>query len=176
MTLHRTHSRPRGFSLLEVLIAILVFSFGLIGLAGLMIYSISSNHTAYLRTQATFLARNMADRMSANPVGMWAGNYNISSIPAAGAAITTTCATGCPPATLATHDIEVWGRQLNTFLPAAAGTIACVTTGLAYLPNGSQVGMRPPYAGTCTMTLSWNEASSTGGARAPHSFQWVFQP
>jgi len=36
--------------------------------------------------------------------------------------------------------------------------------------------MRPPYGGTCTMTLSWNEARSATGVRATHNFEWVFQP
>lgn len=187
MTLYRAHPRQRGFSMLEVLIAVLVFSLGMIGLAGLLIFSIQSNHVAYLRTQATFLANSMADRMGANPAGLWAGDYNITAILAPGTAITTTCATGCSPADLATHDIQAWSQQLNTFLPNAAGTINCVTAGLTYLPNATQQGMRPPYGGTCTMTLTWNEAGGAGGAQQasidtslqgqrPHTFVWVFQP
>ena len=46
----------RGFTLLEVLIALLVFSLGLLGLAGLMVVSVKTNQSAYLRTQASFLA------------------------------------------------------------------------------------------------------------------------
>ena len=56
--------------------AVLIFSIGLIGLAGLMVMATRSNHTAYLRTQATFLATNMADRMRANPVAVWSNAYN----------------------------------------------------------------------------------------------------
>ncbi len=44
-------SRQRGVSLIEVLMAVLIFSIGLIGLAGLMVISTRSNHSAYLRTQ-----------------------------------------------------------------------------------------------------------------------------
>lgn len=175
MIIRHASRSQQGFSLLEVLIAILVFSFGLIGLAGLIIFSISANHVAYLRTQATFLARNMADRMSANPAGLWGDNYNITAILAAGTPVSP-CSTGCAPAALATHDIEAWSQQLHTFLPSAAATIACDKSALSFVPAANQVGMRPPYAGKCTMNLTWNEARSTSGARALHTFQWVFEP
>ena len=172
--------------MLEVLIAVLVFSLGIIGLAGLLIFAIQSNHVAYLRTQATFLAHNMADRMGANPVGLWNGNYNINTILAPGAAVPS-CATGCTPAALATHDIAAWSQQLNTFLPNAKGSINCSTANLTYLPTPAQIANRPPYGGTCQMVLTWNEAGSAGAARqgqlAPgstgqqsHTFAWVFQP
>ena len=56
-------SRQRGISLIEVMMSVLIFSIGLIGLAGLMVMSTRSNHSAYLRTQATFLANNMVDQI-----------------------------------------------------------------------------------------------------------------
>jgi type IV pilus assembly protein PilV len=176
MKLHHAHPRQQGFSMLEVLIAVLVFSLGMIGLAGLLIFAIQSNHVAYLRTQATFLAHNMAARMGANPAGLWNGDYNITTILAPGAGITTTCAAGCNPADLATHDIQAWSQQVNTFLPSAKGSITCGTGGLSITPVGTQVDMRPPYGGTCTMTLKWNEAKSATGEQQLHTFEWVFQP
>ena len=172
--------------MLEVLIAVLVFSLGVIGLAGLLIFAIQSNHVAYLRTQATFLAHNMAARMGANPAGLWAGDYDITALDAAGTSVPS-CAAGCSPADLATHDIAAWSQQVNTFLPNAKGTITCTTAGLAVKPNVLQTNMRPPYGGTCSMSLTWNEAGGAGGAQQssvntaqqgqqPHTFQWVFQP
>ena len=181
MTLHRAHPLQRGFSMLEVLIAVLVFSLGMIGLAGLLIFAIQSNHVAYLRTQATFLAHNMANRMAANPAGVWGSggvsNYNISAILAPGAGITTTCAAGCSPADLAAHDIQAWSQQLNTFLPNAKGAINCSASSLTYQPTPAQISNRPPYGGTCQMVLTWNEAGSGSDTnQRPSHFAWVFQP
>jgi len=172
--------------MLEVLIAVLVFSLGIIGLAGLLIFAIQSNHVAYLRTQATFLAHNMADRMGANPAGVWNGNYNINTILVPGAAVPS-CVAGCTPADLATRDIAAWSQQLNTFLPNAKGSISCTTANLTYLPTPAQIANRPPYGGTCQMVLTWNEAGSGGAAQQgqiaanstgqqSHTFAWVFQP
>lgn len=170
--------------MLEVLIAVLVFSLGMIGLAGLLIFSIQSNHVAYLRTQATFLAHNMAARMGANPAAVWAGDYN-KTFPVTGTAVS--CATGCTPANLATYDMQQWSTQLTTFLPNVTGSISCSNNGLNYVPDAAQMNMRPPYGGTCTMQLTWNEAGAAGGATVattdatqqgekPNSFVWVFQP
>ena len=55
-----------GFTLLEVLIALLIFSLGLLGMAGLLVVSVQTNHSAFLRSQATFLSQSIADRMRAN--------------------------------------------------------------------------------------------------------------
>ena len=173
MTLYRANPRQQGFSMLEVLIAVLVFSLGMLGLAGLLIFAISSNHVAYLRTQATFLAHNMADRMGANPVALWNNDYN-GDFPVS--ASTVSCAAGCTPAELATYDKTQWSTQLTTFLPNAKGKITCGTGGIAIPPTSAQVDLRPPYGGTCTMWISWNEAKSATGTRGAHYFEWVFQP
>jgi type IV pilus assembly protein PilV len=185
MMLRCAHRRQTGFSMLEVLIAVLVFSLGMIGLAGLLIFSIRSNHVAYLRTQATFLAHNMANRMGANPAGLWNGDYNISKIDDVGAAIPS-CASGCDPQSLAKHDIAAWSQQLHTFLPAAHASISCAKAS-GYSPSASEISLRPPYGGTCTMKMSWNEAGAAGGAnrtslqanvqqQQQHTFAWMFQP
>ena len=55
--------KQTGSSLLEVLVAVVILAFGLLGLAGLQISSVKSSHSAYLRSQATLLAYDMADRM-----------------------------------------------------------------------------------------------------------------
>jgi type IV pilus assembly protein PilV len=61
--------RQKGFTLLEVLVAMLVLSIGLLGLAGLMASSLRNNHSAYYRTQATWLAYDVIDRMRVNRTG-----------------------------------------------------------------------------------------------------------
>jgi type IV pilus assembly protein PilV len=55
-----------GFTLIEVLIAVLVLSIGLLGLAGLQAVSLRSNHSGLLRSQANILAYDLIDRMRAN--------------------------------------------------------------------------------------------------------------
>lgn len=160
--------------------AVLIFSIGLIGLASLMVMATRSNHAAYLRTQVTYLAHNMADRMSANPIGVWRGSYNSTGYPVS---TTQDCAAGCTPIELATHDQQMWSSQLKTFLPpGATATIACAAGTGGYDPVGAgQVDKRPPYGGTCAMSITWGERSAGDqahlSAAAPtQTFAWEFQP
>ena len=65
-----------GFSLIEILVAIVVISLGLLGLAGLQAASLRNNQVAYFRSIASQQAYDMMDRMRVNLAGVRAGNYN----------------------------------------------------------------------------------------------------
>ena len=67
----------KGFSLVEVLVALVLLSIGLLGLAGLQTRGVRDNHGAYLRTQATLCAKDLVDRMRANRPAALAGDYNV---------------------------------------------------------------------------------------------------
>jgi type IV pilus assembly protein PilV len=168
-------SRQRGFSLIEVLVAVLIFSIGLIGLAALMVMTTRSNQAAYMRTQVAFLAQSMADRMTANPVGVWNGSYN-TTYPNT---TTQTCnaTTGCSPTNLANYDQQVWSNQLKTFLSSPSASITC-TNPTTYTPTTTQVNMRPPYGGNCTMTIKWQErgVGPNNQSSSQQKFNWNFQP
>jgi type IV pilus assembly protein PilV len=171
-------SRQRGVSLIEVLVAVLIFSLGLIGMAGLLIMATRSNQVAYLRTQVTFLAQNMADRMSSNPMGVWNGKYD-GTYPSA---VTQDCASGCTPDQLAKYDQQAWSTQLKTFLPNPSASIVCTAANAGYTPSAEQLAMRPPYGGSCTMKVQWTEQGSgdpkkgTAGEAITQTFAWEFQP
>lgn len=164
----------RGVSLIEVLMAVLVFSVGLLGLSGLLITSFRSNQVGYQRTQAEFLAMSMADRMRANPLAVWSGGYN-ASYPLTGTQACTD-ASACTPAKVALRDQQMWSSQLTTFLPNATASIAC-TNGAT--PNTTQLLVRPPYAGNCIMQINWTERGAGDSAHqdaATRSYVWNFQP
>ena len=65
-----------GFTMLEVLVAILVVSLGLLGLAGLQTVGLRNNTSSAQRTIATQLAYDIADRMRGNYAGFLSGDYN----------------------------------------------------------------------------------------------------
>ena len=62
--------KNHGFTLLEVMIALVVFSFGLLALAALMAKGLQFNTSALHRSYATSQAYDMADRMRANRLGL----------------------------------------------------------------------------------------------------------
>lgn len=68
----------RGFSLLEVMIALLVLSIGLLGVAALQTSALRAGQMADMRTRAVQAATDMVERMRANPAGTAAGQYEIT--------------------------------------------------------------------------------------------------
>lgn len=110
----------RGLTLIEVLIAVLVLSIGLLGLAGLQATSLQFNHSSNLRSQATNLAYEMTDRMRANRDAALNGQYNLA-IDAA------TPGTGTVPGA----DLAAWRTALATRLPSGEGSVAVDTDGIA---------------------------------------------
>lgn len=69
--------KQRGFSLLEVLIATVVLSIGLLGLASLQTASLKNNNGALQRSQATIMAYDILDAMRANQKKVEIGDYDI---------------------------------------------------------------------------------------------------
>jgi len=176
----RLKHRKRGFTLIEVMVALLVFTIGLMGMAALMVLSVKTNQSAYLRTQASFLAQSMADRMRANIglINSYNGTYNAST-----ANPNAPCALGvpCSPAAMVNRDIALWSQLLITSLPNPTATIAC---------NGNVLGTAlhvgaAPYNGLCTLNIQWDESTLARAGRTAtpadavpntQTFAWVFQP
>lgn len=64
---HNAIQHQSGFSLIEVMIAALVISIGMLGLAGLQLVSMKGSHQSFMRHQATFLVQDVMERIRANP-------------------------------------------------------------------------------------------------------------
>lgn len=113
--------KQRGFTLLEVMVAVVVLAIGLLGLAGLQATATRFNDSAYQRSQATTLAYDIADRMRANrEVALTGGGY-LSAVqnPAPACAVL-----GAPAGTLAAQDLAAWRNALACTLPSGTGSIA----------------------------------------------------
>lgn len=117
--LTRRH-RQRGFSLLEVLVALLVLSIGLLGLAALQTMGLKFNTQSYQRTQAVLNAYDIIDRIRANPAGMATGGYDNIGLTAA-APTPPTCP--CTPAQMATYDVAQWKASLTQLLTQGKGAV-----------------------------------------------------
>ncbi len=117
-------TQSRGFSLVEVLVALLVLSIGLLGLAALQTTSLQYNTGSYLRTQATFLAYDIIDRMRANSTAVADADGTGYDQPTSSAVtITVNCDTSsCTSAELATYDVRKWYDRAVATLPNATAT------------------------------------------------------
>lgn len=118
-------SKEKGFSLIEVLIAVLVLSIGLLGLGAMQMNALKSASQAHLKSVANFLAYDMADRMRANRDETLAGRYNIS-VGETGAVTTDCLSAVCTPNDLAQFDRKEWKDELASRLPGGDGSVASV--------------------------------------------------
>jgi type IV pilus assembly protein PilV len=118
-----------GFTLLEVLVAIVILTVGILGMAGLQGTALRSNHNAQLRSQATNLAHDMAERMRANRTTALAdaANYQVA-VDTTPTTPSTDCSTGtCTTEELATYDKYRWWQAVHT-LPAGTAKVTVNTT------------------------------------------------
>ncbi|WP_374563108.1 type IV pilus modification protein PilV [Nitrosomonas sp.] len=116
--------KPRnnsGFSLIEVLITILIVSFGLLGMAALILSGARSNNIAHYRSIASKQTEDIADRMRANLAGVSAGAYNAltATIPASNDCLTNIC----NAAQVAAYDHAQWNTANSRLLPGGSGTV-----------------------------------------------------
>ena len=122
----------QGFTLLEVLIAVVVLSVGLLGVASLQALGQQSNHSAYLRSQTTALAYDMIDRMRANHAGVKSGDYN-SIDTTANTYNDPGCASStCSPSQMAQYDKYDWQQELATQLPSGNGKVTGAGSGSTF--------------------------------------------
>ncbi|MFO1510772.1 MAG: type IV pilus modification protein PilV [Steroidobacteraceae bacterium] len=115
--------RERGVTMVESLVALVVLSIGLLGIAGLFVESLRSSRTALLRTHAVNLAGDIADRILAN--GNARDAYDTATY--AGAPAVRRCAPtaadagiNCSVAELAEDDLARWQQAVSDALPAPA--------------------------------------------------------
>ena len=150
-----TPLRQKGLSLIEVMIALAVFSFGLLALAALMASGLKYNTSALHRSYATSQAYDMADRIRANRLGLDAGYYNdLSESDTDPDCIES----GCTPEQMAHYDTWQWNTDNARLLPEGAGTVS----------------LKSSDSGIYTITVAWNDDRDPD--TAPDSFVSEFQP
>ena len=114
-----------GFTLVEVLVSSLVLGIGLVGVAGLQALSLKNNQSAFMRSQATAMAYDLADRMRSNVPGANGGFYRPADAARNAACVTTT---GCTPAQIAQHDLAEWNEAVADYLPLGEGFVCVDST------------------------------------------------
>lgn len=114
-----------GASLLEILVSLVILAIGVLGMSGLLTASLRSNQSAYLRTQATFHAQDIVERVRANQVGADAGHYN-NPTPQLNSNCTSQA--GCTAAQMAAHDVAEWQAAVSASQPSGAAVICIDST------------------------------------------------
>jgi type IV pilus assembly protein PilV len=141
------------------MVALVVCSIGLLGLAKMESLALASTSVAGTRSLVALEAESLAARMHADR-GYWAGGFALATttlqgangtltlsnaaLPIATASCTTPGANSCVPATMAAFDLAQFGNALTKVVPYYLTTITCSTTGLPV---------------TCTIQIQWSETA-----------------
>ena len=153
-------AKAGGFTLLEVLIAIVIVSIGLLGVAAMQASTLKNAGGSKYRSAAITLTSDMADRMRANLEGMMEGDfavgtgYNRPRTALGDAAYNTpdpACrSSGCLPAAMALDDLATWQERLAAVLPRGAGVV-CIDSGSTGAPTFNGTTLDPKCDGLGTM-------------------------
>ena len=141
-------ARVGGFTLVEVLVAVLVISIGMLGVAKLVLAAVTANDSAYFRTQAANLAYSILDAMRANRAyASTTSGYQLSLTQSPNATIMCDAlGSDCTPAEMAQYDLYRWRAQLASALPQGNGQVAITPA-----PASGQVA-------TATITIQWDDS------------------
>jgi len=167
-----SNSKQSGFTLLEILIAVLVLSIGLLGLAALQLTGLKHNQSSQYRSMATTLAYDMADRIRANKTAEQAGDYAIAFGTAPSGSATNCSLSACATDAMATYDMAYWKCSLGNW----NNETICGTTGtnLAIkgdLPSGD--GLISKTGDIYTISVRWDDNRS---GSADTTFSMRFRP
>src|SRR5215471_13778626 len=144
-----------GFTLLEILIAIVLVAFGLLGLFGLQAKAQKAETESYERTQALVLIQDMVDRMNANRSDAFSQAYVTASPVGGGGALVD-----CSGKTGADLDLCEWGNLLRGSAETA-GNAACSTAS-----GAGCVGAMLSASGCIIYDATAELADSTGAVQA----------
>ncbi|OUD14179.1 type IV pilus modification protein PilV [Thioflexithrix psekupsensis] len=148
--------RPNGFTMIEMLVALLVLSVGLLGIAALQTTGQQANYRAYVRTQATWLAYDMMDKMRHNQQVASAYVHPSSGFTDEGPGgqdYNTKCDTSdCTPEELAAYDLDNWFARIRENLPSGVAQIeADAVPGRYHI----RIGWINPQSDDTQITQAW---------------------
>ncbi len=149
---HRAH---RGFTIIEVMIALLILAIGVLGIGAMQMQTYQHLRTSQNYSQAAALAGEMADRIYANSAQAesYVTDGSISSL--------VPCSNDCSSAQLASNDILEWlvkiggkdtgGNTMPGALPSGTGQV-------------TRVGLDDSYV----ITVRWDDdLSGSSGTNCP---------
>jgi type IV pilus assembly protein PilV len=127
--------KQRGVGLIEILVAVLVLSIGLLGLAGLQLRTLRNNQSALERGMAVVETHALADALRADRTNARNGLFDLA----------LTDPAPVSPTTFRAKALAAWRANLTTVLGAGAtGSVDC---------NGTQ----------CVIIVQWDDTRATGG-------------
>lgn len=147
--------KQNGFSLLEVLIALIILSIGLLGHSKLQALGVRATTDSHLRTEATFFANDMIERMRANQPSVTSDYYAGINYTAIDCAVA--------PGTICTEGTAGSATDCTTTEVADEDAINWFCGVTATIPNGSVAVSSA--AGVYSVQVSWDGLDEDGNVQ-----------
>ncbi len=130
----KSPSTQKGVSLLEVMVAVLILSFGMLGLAAMQTNALRNNQSSFQKNQAIMLSYFMIDAIRLDRTS--SGSY----------AMTKTCTVPSSASGVIATNKKLWLQHIQDNLGAnGCGEVSC-------------------NANNCTVRIYWNDERGTGGS------------
>ena len=156
-------ARQKGATMLEMMVSILVLSFGLLGLLGLLTHGLKMTSSSHVRTIAAQQVADMAEKISANPY--FAYEYAPPSDSLTTDCLTTTKCSNDPtliPDLIANTEYALWRDNVEALLPGGEGTVCLHTPSAQDIADRLSSNFTCSAAGRITIKVCWNERSRVG--------------
>lgn len=161
----RPFAAQAGFTLVEVLVTLVIFAFGMLGVAGLQVISLANMDSAQYRSIASLKAGEMAERIRANPGLRYDGvRGSDNACRTAHYSSRNDTPANCSPAEMAADDVWDWQTELAAVLPTGNGVVCYDSTpedGTPDQPNCDGSGR------TLAIKIWWTEKPRASGANPP---------
>ena len=161
--------QQRGLTLVEIMVALVVLSIGLAGMAGLTLFNVTGTASAQTYSQATVLADQMADSIRANMAAYESSQFisdpSISSVDC-------TSAKNCTAVQLAQYDVTKWKAMVAMALPAGQGFVCTDSS-----PDDGQPGLLAcDGLGNNVIKLFWLDMRNSEGLANETDFNRLVIP
>jgi type IV pilus assembly protein PilV len=170
------HTLPRstGFTLIEVLVAVVIIAIGLLGIAKMESVALGSTGVAQQRSVAALQASSLAAAMRANR-GFWGSGLAPATITITGTVITQSgggslstvvnCAYGaaapCTPTNVAAYDLQQWANDVNGAPsysnPGGSPSPISLSPALPFQVTTITCSQTVGVPVTCSIQITWSE-------------------
>lgn len=145
-----------GFTLIEVLIALVVMSIGLLGLLALQMRTLNASYDAYLTSVANIQAMDLEERIRANRGALATYETDVGS-PSTSQSVNCESQT-CSPGDLANYDVSQW-----------------LTASQQLFPGTLDVALTEPGTDLYKLTLNWQEPDHGDNSTSSRTFNYIFR-
>lgn len=169
----QSKTMSHGFSLIEVLISLLILSFGVLAMGGLQLAALKSNQIAGNMSQAATLAKDYTEMMRSN----WTVSNNTNTLTVSGvvnpylfdssdpSTFTATTSTNCQSTTCTGAQISVlhiadWVERVRSQLPSARAVV-CRDPAPRNSDGSYRWGCGSNNASTVSIKIGWIDKRET---------------